>query len=527
MKTTSLLLSEIGMNACLPILPGTPAHPRQRCSIALSAAVFASMMLCAMLVPGTASAQGASVSFQVFYDQLSPYGQWVDYQNYGYVWIPDAGSDFVPYSSRGRWVLSEYGWTWVSDYPWGWAPFHYGRWNFDDNYGWLWVPDTEWGPSWVTWRRANGYYGWAPMRPGISINFSFGSDYGRDRWMFVRDRDFERNDIYRYRVDGREHERLLRGSRVVDRTYNDDRRHSTYVAGPAREDVQRGSGRRINPVGIQDNNKPGQEFGNGKLRIYRPEINNARDRGTKPAPSRVADLKDVKRVPEGRNTAQPQQTLPTNGGRPDRSPGTVDPRNTGNDHALPPSTTKPPLPNSRDRVPAATPSERTPLPNNPPRDGIPVPNDNNRRAQPTGVQPQPLPPNADRNPRPQPLPPNTDRNPQPRPSNVDRNPRPQVETPPVEKKRERQPAAASPSYRNSPTAKPERIAKPPDNSARQRQPAATPQNKTQRQPAQPRVTAPPAARGREQAPKATRPQSNDGSKEKKSSSSDDKNKNNE
>ena len=42
------------------------------------------------------SAQQNNLSFQVFYDQLSPYGQWVDYQNYGYVWMPNAGPDFPP-----------------------------------------------------------------------------------------------------------------------------------------------------------------------------------------------------------------------------------------------------------------------------------------------------------------------------------------------------------------------------------------------------------------------------------------------
>jgi len=105
------------------------------------------------------SAQQENVSFQVFYDQLSPYGQWVDYANWGYVWIPDAGPDFEPYSTAGHWVMTKYGWTWVSEYPWGWAPFHYGRWDFNDDLGWFWIPDTEWGPAWVTWRRANGYYG--------------------------------------------------------------------------------------------------------------------------------------------------------------------------------------------------------------------------------------------------------------------------------------------------------------------------------------------------------------------------------
>ena len=150
-------------------------------------ALLLAFILFSGIFPKEASAQEADVSFQVFYDQLSPYGQWVDYPNYGYVWLPDAGPDFVPYSTGGHWIYTDYGWTWVSDYTWGWAPFHYGRWGYDDSYGWFWAPDYEWGPSWVTWRRSDGYYGWEPMEPGISINASFDSEYHHhhDHWMFV------------------------------------------------------------------------------------------------------------------------------------------------------------------------------------------------------------------------------------------------------------------------------------------------------------------------------------------------------
>ena len=137
-------------------------------------AIALAIVIAALINPKQISAQGNNVNFQVFYDELSPYGDWVDYQNYGYVWIPNVGPDFVPYSTAGYWTLTNYGWTWVSDYDWGWAPFHYGRWSYDNYYGWLWVPGNEWGPSWVNWRRADGYYGWSPMEPGISIYLSFG-----------------------------------------------------------------------------------------------------------------------------------------------------------------------------------------------------------------------------------------------------------------------------------------------------------------------------------------------------------------
>ena len=87
------------------------------------------------------------VSFQIFYDQLGSYGQWVDYPDYGYIWIPYVRETFAPYSTNGYWVLTEYGWSWMSDYNWGWAVFHYGRWGFNNALGWFWVPGYEWGPS--------------------------------------------------------------------------------------------------------------------------------------------------------------------------------------------------------------------------------------------------------------------------------------------------------------------------------------------------------------------------------------------
>jgi hypothetical protein len=287
-----------------------------------------------------ASAQQVSVSFQVFYDELNPYGQWVDYPNYGYVWVPDAGPDFAPYSSGGHWVLTEYGWTWVSDYNWGWAPFHYGRWDYDSYYGWLWVPDNIWGPSWVTWRRADGYYGWEPMAPGISVNVSFESPYNRhhDHWIFVRDRDFERADIHRYYVNNSEHDRIIRSSSIINRTHVDNKRHSTYISGPDRNEVQRVTGRRVNSVSIQENDRPGQELSNGKLRIYRPEVTRNDNKSRKAAPTRVTNLKDVKRLP-GRDASIPSKNAtPVDNNRRERQQNTAIPRNNNGQPSQPRNT---------------------------------------------------------------------------------------------------------------------------------------------------------------------------------------------
>ncbi|MCK9205343.1 MAG: hypothetical protein M0P58_13055, partial [Bacteroidales bacterium] len=94
-----------------------------------------------------------TISVQTFYDELSPYGDWIYTPEYGYAWRPyiDCAEDFRPYATRGNWANTDLGWNWVSDYRWGWATFHYGRWFFDDYLGWMWIPGYEWAPAWVTW----------------------------------------------------------------------------------------------------------------------------------------------------------------------------------------------------------------------------------------------------------------------------------------------------------------------------------------------------------------------------------------
>jgi len=126
------------------------------------------------------------LSFQTFYDELSPYGEWISTSDYGYVWRPyDNGEPFRPYVTRGHWVYTDYGWTWDSDYQWGWAPFHYGRWYFDNYYGWMWVPGNEWAPAWVTWGSYNQCWAWAPMGPNILVSTGINPAAPYFWWTFV------------------------------------------------------------------------------------------------------------------------------------------------------------------------------------------------------------------------------------------------------------------------------------------------------------------------------------------------------
>lgn len=101
-----------------------------------------------------------------FYDSLSPYGNWFETADYGYVWQPLIVNDVTwrPYT-RGHWACTDRGWFWISEEPFGWACYHYGRWALCHGYGWVWVPGTEWAPSWVCWRSGGSHVGWAPLPP--------------------------------------------------------------------------------------------------------------------------------------------------------------------------------------------------------------------------------------------------------------------------------------------------------------------------------------------------------------------------
>jgi hypothetical protein len=264
----------------------------------------------AWMIPQGASAQQVSVSYQLFYDELSPYGMWVDYPDYGYVWIPDRDPGFSPYETSGHWVYTDDGWTWVSDYPWGWAAFHYGRWDYDNYYGWFWVPDDVWGPAWVSWRRSPGYFGWAPLRPGISVSMAFGSDYRErnERWIFVRDRDITRPDIGRYYVNRTNNVTIINNSTVIVNTRRDDTRNATYIMGPGRDDVQKVTHASVNSVAIRDNDRPGHQLNGGELKIFRPQVQARTRDGQNPAPARTMRLNDVRPVSERNARNLPQQS---------------------------------------------------------------------------------------------------------------------------------------------------------------------------------------------------------------------------
>jgi hypothetical protein len=249
-----------------------------------------SLLFAVALMGSTAPLEAASsVGFSVtigggegappgmFYQQLSPYGNWVWLSQFGWAWHPlNVESGWRPYTA-GHWVFTDDGWTWLSSWPWGWACFHYGRWAYDDDYGWVWVPGTNWGPAWVIWRTGGDWIGWAPLPPGAYWRGDHlaGIDWDRiPEWQFsfVRDRDFL-NDHLRDRIEGPEFNvrvfdrtnpvvnYRMREGHIVDR--NDMRDHLARVMGHSIEQ------RRLAEVGSLDELHHGEER-HGEVRVFRP-----------------------------------------------------------------------------------------------------------------------------------------------------------------------------------------------------------------------------------------------------------------
>ena len=248
------------------------------------------------LSPSQASADEMSgVSFQVFYDELMPYGDWVKDARYGYVWLPAVQNDFHPYGSNGHWVMTNYGNTWVSDYDWGWAAFHYGRWYFDDNYqSWAWIPDYDWGPAWVDWRTGGGYYGWAPMGPGFTVNVrvNMPSFY----WVFVPQNRFVYHNVYSYCVPRARRVNIYNNTTIINNTvvYNNNR----YYGGPARREIERVTKKSYPERRIENSRSPGRTVASrNAVSAYRPDLQTARGTTASARPSRVLSSGEARTQP--------------------------------------------------------------------------------------------------------------------------------------------------------------------------------------------------------------------------------------
>jgi hypothetical protein len=246
------------------------------------ALMVATIMLITFSAARTMAQTGSnlSVSYQTFYDDLSPYGTWIDYPAYGHVWHPAIAGEFRPYLTNGYWDYSAEGWLWQSNYNWGWAPFHYGRWVYDDLYGWLWIPGYEWSPAWVTWGDVDNYYAWAPLMPEVNVGIAFNLWRPSAFYWNICSRDH----IYDRDIFNRVEKRELVGNYVnrinVINNFNSTRIHNQYYSkGPAIEDVEKYTNRKIQPASIKEVSSSSMMKHQGnEIQVYRPVVTHPQPR---------------------------------------------------------------------------------------------------------------------------------------------------------------------------------------------------------------------------------------------------------
>jgi hypothetical protein len=326
------------------------------------------------------------VTVDYFYNTLAPYGSWVYVEGYGRCWRPTVmvgNAGWQPYGDRGHWVYTDDGWYWMSDYSWGWAPFHYGRWFRDVRFGWCWYPDTVWGPSWVTWRYADDYCGWAPLPPrcdyregagffyngaAVSIGFDFGLGVGA--FTFVHTRNFCDPHPWRHRVESREVTQVFNRTTVIN-SFDVDREHRTFINhGIDPRHITEVTHAPIRPIAIHETTARvprGEQLGrDGRtLNVNRPHFTDnpspSQNRGGSPrvapvgpavgSPNQPPHNGNLNNNPQQPRTGQPVQTGPVPGQR--QFPPVTNP---GHNVATPPTEHSPSSDNRHAPVTPAQPS---------------------------------------------------------------------------------------------------------------------------------------------------------------------------
>jgi hypothetical protein len=233
---------------------------------------------------GAAQEYRTDTDIDYVYTYLTPYGNWVTIDPYGYVWVPrHMGYQWRPYSD-GHWVSTDDGWTWIANEEWGSIPFHYGRWGYDDDWGWYWVPGTIWGPAWVSWRWSDQYTGWAPLPPGaefragsgfVSLSFNIPSRF----WVFIQAPHFLDRDIYHNTLPYERNSTIINFTSIHNNIYFRDNR--VVNEGIGTDAVQRVTRQQVPHYRIQDGRQPGPaRVAGNDIQIYRPAFR--ADVGAKP-----------------------------------------------------------------------------------------------------------------------------------------------------------------------------------------------------------------------------------------------------
>jgi len=247
---------------------------------------FAIIMLLFSIFSVKSDAGYRNVDFEIFYESLAPFGEWIKVDYDLVVWKPFSQKrDWAPYK-KGQWIWTSDGWFWDSYEPFGWATYHYGRWHYDEFYGWLWFPGEKWAPAWVEWRYSDNYIGWAPLSPYAEFRLGFGIKFTTKRrhhshWNFVSINKFHGCDVSVHIINRSRVPYIVEETRYRTNYYN---RNSRIINGGINITfVEKRSGRRINTrriVTTRNNFDRNEVVYRDKRRIdvYRPDFTRHRTR---------------------------------------------------------------------------------------------------------------------------------------------------------------------------------------------------------------------------------------------------------
>lgn len=260
------------------------------------------------------------ISIQVFYDELAPYGDWIEDPEYGYVWVPNE-IDFHPYYTNGYWEMTVYGNTWISFYPWGWAPFHYGRWTYDPYYGWIWIPGYSWAPAWVCWRYGGGFYGWAPLGPSVVLSLSFNAYPCPYNWWIFTPHHYlygPRHSTHYALNVGDAH---IRQSVIVGNIKENSQTNVIYPAGPSAEEIRENTGQSPVVKEIVPADMPGKPIVDERtLHLYRPQVNREPNQVEESRPGRFQYAPQPVKIDQPARNAGNETPPYKAGGRPAEPP---------------------------------------------------------------------------------------------------------------------------------------------------------------------------------------------------------------
>jgi hypothetical protein len=265
-----------------------------------------------------------NVDYKTFYDDLKPYGTWIQVNlsdsggvlsskpdekelseilrtmlgikeakadvdvSWGafYIWKPSpslavsiAAGDpgpgmYVPYTN-GQWVYSDYGWYFRAATPYEEIVHHYGRWVFVPSEGWMWIPGSVWAPAWVEWEEDDDFIGWAPCEPTVYFEANyFPEPFYRDYNFVVVERNhfldpniYNSSHIYWEKEHRNEYRDMQRINGLV---YRDK---GLFNRGPDVNRFSKDFPDKTKPVNINMvSNKNEVQYKNNKYNVYTPKV---------------------------------------------------------------------------------------------------------------------------------------------------------------------------------------------------------------------------------------------------------------